>query len=85
VDLLAGGESFEERRRLQLDADPGQQPRIARPGRLAEDRDRAGIRLPQPSIISSVVVLPAPLGPRMPKNSPSATSKPTPSTALSSP
>ena len=39
----------------------------------------------RPSIISSVVVLPAPLGPRMPKNSPSATSKVTPSTARVSP
>ncbi len=38
-----------------------------------------------PSAISNVVVLPAPLGPRMPKNSPSTTSKLTPSTARTSP
>src|SRR2546421_2865700 len=38
-----------------------------------------------PSMISSVVVLPAPLGPRMPKNSPDSTSKETPSTACVSP
>ncbi len=38
-----------------------------------------------PSMISSVVVLPAPFGPRMPKNSPGATSKLTPSTARRSP
>jgi hypothetical protein len=38
-----------------------------------------------PSTSSSTVVLPAPLGPRMPKNSPSATSNPTSSTARSSP
>ncbi len=34
-----------------------------------------------PSIISRVVVLPAPFGPRMPNTSPLATSKLTPSTA----
>jgi hypothetical protein len=38
-----------------------------------------------PSIISSSVVLPAPLGPRMPTNSPSPTLRLTPSTALRSP
>jgi hypothetical protein len=38
-----------------------------------------------PSMISRVVVLPAPFGPRMPKNSPGATSKLTPSTACRSP
>jgi len=43
----------------------------------------SGLR--SPSMISSVVVLPAPLGPRMPKNSPSSTSKDTPSTACVSP
>src|SRR2546421_9395456 len=39
----------------------------------------------RPSMISSVVVLPAPLGPRMPKNSPDSTAKETPSTACVSP
>ena len=38
-----------------------------------------------PSIISSVVVLPAPFGPRIPNVSPGATSKETPSTATVSP
>ena len=38
-----------------------------------------------PSIISRVVVLPAPFGPRMPNTSPLATSKLTPSTACSVP
>ncbi len=38
-----------------------------------------------PSTISRMVVLPAPFGPRMPKNSPSETEKETPSTALRSP
>jgi hypothetical protein len=41
--------------------------------------------LRRPSTISSVVVFPAPFGPRMPKNSPSATVNETPSTAFSSP
>jgi hypothetical protein len=36
-------------------------------------------------MISNVVVLPAPLGPRMPKNSPDSTTNETPSTALTSP
>jgi hypothetical protein len=39
----------------------------------------------RPSTISSVVVLPAPFGPRIPKNSPRWTSKLTPSTALTGP
>ena len=39
----------------------------------------------RPSIISIVVVLPAPLGPRRPKISPRATSKLTPSTAFTAP
>ena len=39
----------------------------------------------RPSIISIVVVLPAPFGPRRPKISPVATSKLTPSTALTAP
>ena len=43
------------------------------------------IGLRRPSIISSVVVLPAPLGPSSPKNSPGATVKVTPSTARTSP
>ena len=38
-----------------------------------------------PSMVSRVVVLPAPLGPRMPTNSPSPTSRLTPSTARRSP
>jgi len=38
-----------------------------------------------PSMISRVVVFPAPFGPRMPKNSPSWTSNVTPSTAVTSP
>ncbi len=38
-----------------------------------------------PSMISSVVVFPAPFGPSRPKNSPSATSNPIPSTARVSP
>ena len=41
--------------------------------------------LRMPSIISRVVVLPAPFGPRMPNTSPLATSKLTPSTACSVP
>ena len=48
ADLLAGGEPLEERRGLQLDADPGQQPRVARPGRLAEQPHLAGVRAAQP-------------------------------------
>ena len=39
----------------------------------------------RPSMISRVVVFPAPFGPRMPRNSPSSTSKETPSTARVSP
>ena len=39
----------------------------------------------RPSIISSVVVLPAPFGPRMPNVSPRATAKLTPLTACTSP
>ena len=73
VDLLARGEPFEEGRRLELDADPRQQrgvarPRSQRPSTLISPP--SGLR--SPSIISRVVVLPAPLGPRIPKNSPSA-------------
>src|SRR4051794_10624011 len=41
--------------------------------------------LRSPSIISSVVVLPAPLGPSSPKNSPDPTVRLTPSTARVSP
>src|SRR6266540_3357217 len=41
--------------------------------------------LRSPSMISRVVVLPAPLGPRMPKNSPDSTSNERPSTACTSP
>ena len=43
----------------------------------------SGLR--RPSMISRVVVLPAPFGPRMPKNSPSDTSNEMPSTARVSP
>jgi hypothetical protein len=43
----------------------------------------SGLR--SPSMISNVVVLPAPLGPRIPKNSPSPTVNDTPSTAHRSP
>jgi hypothetical protein len=39
----------------------------------------------RPSMISSVVVLPAPFGPRIPKNSPRSTSNVTPFTASSLP
>ena len=39
----------------------------------------------RPSIISTRVVLPAPFGPRMPKNSPSPTDSETPSTAVTDP
>ena len=39
----------------------------------------------RPAIDSTVVVLPAPFGPRMPKISPSSTEKDTPSTAARSP
>ena len=86
LQLLARGQLLEERRRLQLHADPRQQRDLARPRRLAEQphrRRESGSR--RPSMISSVVVLPAPFGPRMPKNSPSATENDTPSTALRSP
>ena len=59
--------------------------RVARPRRLAEHPDLPASGLRSPSMISSVVVLPAPLGPRMPKNSPASTSNETPSTARTSP
>ena len=39
----------------------------------------------RPSMISSVVVLPAPFGPRIPKNSPCSTANVTPSTAATWP
>ena len=61
-------------------ARPGLRGHGLLPSRLIEPE--SGRR--SPSIISSVVVLPAPFGPRMPKISPSATSKLTPSTAFSS-
>ena len=76
VDLLARGQPLEERRGLELDADPRQQAGVARPGRQAEDRGGAGVRAcAAPRSSPAVVVLPAPFGPRMPTNSPSATSK----------
>jgi hypothetical protein len=43
ADLLAGGQPLEERRRLQLDADAGEQVRVPRPGRRAEQADRAAV------------------------------------------
>ena len=47
VDLLARGQPLEERRRLQLYADPRQQAGVARPRRLAQHRDGARVRLPE--------------------------------------
>ena len=84
-DLLAGGQPLEEGRRLELDADPGQQRRVARPGRQAEHADLAAVGLRRPSTISSVVVLPAPFGPRIPKNSPVLDLEADPVTAARSP
>ena len=48
VDLLARGQPLEERRRLELDADPRQQRGVARPDRLAQHRDRARVGPAQP-------------------------------------
>ena len=86
MQLLAGGETFEERRGLQLDADARRSSAGLRGhGRSPSTRTSPESGLRSPSIISSVVVLPAPLGPRIPKNSPSPTSRLTPSTANRSP
>jgi hypothetical protein len=51
---------------------------------LAEDRDLAGGAGTEPSRISTVVVLPAPLGPRKAKISPRRTSRASPRTASTS-
>src|SRR5947207_12706147 len=48
-------------------------------------RMRPEVGLSRPAIILSVVVLPAPLGPRKPWISPGATSRLTPSTAVNEP
>jgi phage tail tape-measure protein len=45
--LLPGGEALEEGRRLELDAHPGQQRRVARPRRQAQHGHFAAIRLAQ--------------------------------------
>ncbi len=47
ADLLACGEPLEEGRRLKLDADPGQQRRVAWPRRQAQHAELAAIGLPQ--------------------------------------
>jgi hypothetical protein len=46
--LLARGELLEERAGLQLHADPGQQPRVARPRILTEHAHPAAVRPAQP-------------------------------------
>ncbi len=45
--LLPGGQPLEERRRLQLHAEPLQQVGVSRPDRLAEHGHAAGVGLPQ--------------------------------------
>ena len=60
--------------------------RVVAPWVEPQHRDRGRRRaLRRPAMDSTVVVLPAPLGPRMPKISPSSTSKETPSTAARPP
>ena len=62
-----------ERRRLEADADARLEP--VRAGRDVDAEDRRRARRPgsrSPSRISTVVVLPAPLGPSRPKTSPRA-------------
>jgi hypothetical protein len=48
ADLLARGEPLEERRGLQLHADPREKPGVARPDLLAEHAGRAGVGPAQP-------------------------------------
>ena len=48
AQLLPRAEPLEEGRRLQLNADPGQQGRVPRPRPQAEDRHLAAVRLAQP-------------------------------------
>ena len=48
LQLLARGQPLEERRRLQLDADPRQQRGVPRPGGHAEHRHLPLVGLPQP-------------------------------------
>ena len=73
LQVLARGQPGEERRVLGLHADAREQRHVARPRRLAEDGTDARVGSAGPSAISTSVVLPAPLGPSRPKNSPAPT------------
>ena len=74
VDLLAGGQPFEERRRLELHAHPRQHRRVARPHPLAAHRELTGVGTAQPVDCLQEPALPAPSGPRTPTTSLSPTS-----------
>jgi len=70
---------------LEHDPDPGPKPATARLRVKAEHFDPTGGPVPVPSRISTVVVLPAPLGPSNAKTSPWWTVKPMPPRAFVSP
>jgi hypothetical protein len=84
-DLLAGGQPLEERGRLELDPDPRQQGPVAGQGGWPSTVTAPPSASRSPSMISRVVVLPVPLGPRIAKNSPGSTWKLIPSTAARRP
>jgi hypothetical protein len=85
LQLLVRAQLVEEGAGLQLHADPRQQPGVARPGPLTEEADLAGVGLAQPLDELQQGGLAGPVGPRMPKNSPSPTASDTPSTTRTVP
>jgi hypothetical protein len=79
LERLADAHLLRQAALLQLHADELAQLRVAR--FPAEHPDRALVRGAQAATHSTVVVLPAPFGPRIPKISPGSTANETPSTA----
>ena len=66
LEVAAAGEVGVEARRLHESGHPGQRPRPLDQRVAPEQLGDAGVRADEPSSMRSVVVLPAPLGPRNP-------------------
>ena len=85
VDHLAAGQVRPQRHVARDVGQPAVQRRHVAPGVQPQHPDGAGVRTQQAQQEPQVVDLPAPLGPRKPCTSPAATSKSSPSRAVTDP